>query len=93
MKKLIEASASYPNATRSQPNLLTLFFLITKLIIINTDVFEKKHVVSIGSQIENLALEQPVASYIGHYNQSNFLIIRCMSAARYNIMRRGVIHY
>ena len=92
MKKVIEASASYPNATRSQPNLLTLFFLITKLIIINTDVFEK-HVVSIGSQIEYLALEQPVASYIGHYNQSNFLIIRCMSAARYNIMRWGVIHY
>ena len=85
MKKVIEASASYPNAARSQPNLLTLFFLITKLIIINTDV--------IGSQIENLALERPVASYIGHYNQSNFLIIRCMSAARYNIMRRGIKHY
>ena len=31
-----------------------------------------------GSQLQNLVLEQAVASYIGHYtcnNQSNFLII------------------
>ena len=77
-------------------------------MIINTDVFKKKRVVSLGllspfpqksygwPQIQNLALERAVAFYIGHYtsnDQSNFLIIGCISAAGCNIIRHGVKHY
>ena len=40
MKKVIEVSAFNPNSTRSWPNVSTLFFRITKLIIINTHVFK-----------------------------------------------------
>ena len=40
MKKVIEVFAFNPNATCSWPNVSTLFFLITKLIIINTHVFK-----------------------------------------------------
>ena len=108
VKKVIKVSALNPNGTHSQPHVPTLFLflLIRKLIIINTNIFKLKHVVSLllpfsqksygGSQIQNLALEWAVASYIGHYtcnDQSNFLIIRCISAARCNIIRHGVKHW
>ena len=40
MKKVLEVSALNLDATHSQPNVSTLFFLIRKLIIINTNVFK-----------------------------------------------------